>query len=297
MKDTSVIEKLAEIYPQLYLDPDVVSQELYRKVVLQGAEAPTRSLAHFQGNLLDREEEIDTPAGPVRVVTLHNRKDFEIFIRAMMAARSGPLSPVPPTQGAATLVTFNWNRIYARREAFLKEQREAGNPFPDWNAEFARFTSVRDNYQDMIIVLSWGPYSNISARTVGLTPEEWLEKSGTIRKYHELTHVICRRLYPDRISAVWDEFVADAIGIYAAYGRIIGDMELLFLGFRNGTYIGGRLENYTEYAAGLADAADTILKRFAQADMEHPHIGSFALIPILMEYQDELEPLCKKGTV
>ena len=96
---------------------------------------------------------------------------------------------------------------------------------PDWNAEFRRFTADKSNYQDTLIVLSAGPYSNVAAADAKMPEEEWLEKSIIIRQYHECTHVICRKRWPDKIDAVWDELVADAIGIYAAYGRFDAGLE------------------------------------------------------------------------
>ena len=67
-------------------------------------------------------------------------------------------------------------------------------------------------------MLSWGPYSGVSAEAAGCSEEEWLALSDTIRRYHELTHVICRRLYPEDVDPVRDELIADAVGLYAAYG-------------------------------------------------------------------------------
>ena len=59
MNQTSVIAKLAETYPQLYLDPDREEKEAYRKIVLEGENPETKSLAHFSQNPLDREETVD----------------------------------------------------------------------------------------------------------------------------------------------------------------------------------------------------------------------------------------------
>ena len=75
------------------------------------------------------------------------------------------------------------------------------------------YTAVKENYLDRLVVLSRGPYSNVSASEAGCGEKEWLVLSDTIRRYHELTHVICRRLYPDDIDAVRDELIADAVGI------------------------------------------------------------------------------------
>ncbi len=110
----------------------------------------------------------------------------------------------------------------------------------------------------MLIVLSRGLYSNVSASEMGLTEDEWLVRSDMIRRFHELTHVICRRLYPDDIQPVRDELIADAVGLYAAYGHFETEKEMRFLGIRNGHYEGGRLETYTDVRPDpFADGAKT----------------------------------------
>ena len=169
MSDFTVIETLAEIYPQLYLDPNREEKEAYRKVVLQGEMPESRDLS------LDRKEIVETPAGTVVVVSLRNRADYEVFVRCMMAAKEGPKAPIPASQGASTLVAFNWPRIYAHREQFMEEQRAAGVEEPDWSEEFSRFISVPANYQDLFVVLSWGPYSSVTAAEAGQTEDTWPE--------------------------------------------------------------------------------------------------------------------------
>ena len=282
----TVIEKLAETYPQLYLDPDRVEKEAYRKVVLEGETPASKNLSHFIQHTLDLEETVETPAGKVQVVSLRNRRDYETFVRCMMAAKSGPTEPVPASQGASTLVAFNWPRIHEHKKHFLETQQAAGVSDPDWPAEFQRFISVKENYQDLLVVLSWGPYSNVTAEMAGQEEESWLGTSYSIRKYHELTHVICRRCYPDRIEAVWDELVADAVGIYAAFGKYDAELEKLFLGIRDGRYTGGRLENYTDAPDRLAVQVGQMLDRFS-AVIGDGKPEPFELIPLLQNCQSE----------
>lgn len=291
MSERTATETLAEIYPQLYLDPEREEKDAYRKVVLQGERPTSRDLSHFRQDPQDRMETVETPAGPVVVVSLRNRADYEVFVRCMMAAKEGPKAPIPASQGASTLVAFNWPRIDAHREQFMKEQHAAGVEDPDWSAEFSRFISVPANYQDLLVVLSWGPYSNVNAAEAGQTADNWLETSYAIRKYHELTHVICRRLYPKRIDAVWDELVADAVGIYAALGRYDAELEKRCLGITGDRYSGGRLENYSDDAARLAGAVSEMLDRFSEIIGEHPDAAPFDLIPVLQEQQERFHSM------
>lgn len=293
----SVIAELAETYPQLYLDPDRCSIDEYKEAVLSGDRPRSEDLSHFASDERDRSELIMTPAGEALVVTLYNRRDFEIFVRCMMAAKEGPERAVPATMGASTLTAFNWPRIFAHRDAFMKEQREAGVADPDWGAEFRRFTSVKENYIDTFIVLSRGPYSNVSAEAVSeasgmeMDREEWIEKSDAIRKYHELTHFVCRKLYPDMADAVWDELVADAAGIYAACGHFDRKTEELFLGISDGRYTGGRLENYlkdNEDIAVLAPRVSAVLKEFEHTAEHTSGSDVFSFMTALENRQDEL---------
>ena len=277
MRKLSVLERLAADYPQLYLNPDIDTQEAYRRVVLRGEEPEAKSLAHYRGDPADREEVMETPAGSVRVVTLGNRKDFELALRSLMAAKDGPLTPIPASQGAAMLTVFNWPRIHAHLALYPEEERAA---------EFKRFTAVRENYIDMLVLLSRGPYSHVDAAAVGETEEEWLGHSDTIRRYHELTHVICRRLCPGDVAPIRDELAADAVGLIAAYGRFDPETEKLFLGIRNGQYIGGRLGNYTDAPEALTALVCAALEHIRAAIENQTGTEPFRLIPELMKEAD-----------
>ena len=274
---SNVLERLAADYPQLYLNPDTVTQESYRRVVLRGETPQAKSLTHYRGDPADREEVMETPAGSVRVVTLGNRQDFELALRGLMAAKDGPLTPIPASQGAAMLTVFNWPRIHAHLALYPEEERAA---------EFKRFTAVRENYVDMLVLLSRGPYSHVDAAAVGETEAAWLEHSDTIRRYHELTHVICRSIYPGDIAPIRDELVADAVGLYAAYGCFDPETEKLFLGIRDGRYVGGRLGNYTDAPESLTEAVCDALERVRATIDNQTETEPFQLIPALMQAAD-----------
>ena len=279
--NTSLFSSLAADYPLLYLNPDTDSIETYRRVVLSGEDPGTRSLAHYRGDPADREETADTPIGPVRVVTLGNRHDFELAIRGFMAAKEGPLAVVPESQGAAMLSVFNWPRIHRYVAGFPEEEKKAA---------FRRFTSDKKNYIDMIVVLSRGPYSHIDAAEAGYPADEWLGLSDRIRRFHELTHVICRRLYPGDIDAVRDELIADAVGLVAAFGSFDPDMEKLFLGIRDNRYTGGRLGNYTDRPEELTTPVCDSLRRIGETAAQREWTGPFDLISPLMEQIGSIRP-------
>ena len=277
MADISALKALAEDYPQLYLNPDIDTQDAYKEVVLRGIMPKEKKLDHYSGDEADKSIIADTPAGQVRVVTIGNRQDFELVVRGLMAAKNGPSEEVPASQGAAMFTVFNWPRINRHLEGFPEEER---------SAEFKRFISVKENYIDMLVVLSRGPYSNVDGAAAGYGPDEWLELSDTIRRFHELTHVVCRRRYPEDIDPVRDELVADAVGIYAAFGFFDVNMEKLFLGITGRQYTGGRLENYTDEPEKTAETVCDVLGRIKMIVDEKKGAEPFDLIPELMrEYK------------
>lgn len=243
VRGKAVLPYLAEWYPQLFLVPGDAGAQEYKGVVTRGLLPEKRSLEHFCGNEQDLCAPEQTPAGAIRVVTLHERADFETFLR-IMASRCA-LCDIPRTQGASILDgVISWGRIRAHQAEWTASERARGETSPDWDAEFRRFTADKRNYLDALIVLSVGPYSGVDGAVFGLDAGEWLRLSHTIRKYHECTHFVCRRLFPEQKEPVWDELVADAVGLYAALGRYDLRMAEVFLGVDAQGYHGGRLENY-----------------------------------------------------
>ena len=54
MNEKTVLDVLAEDYPQLYLNPDVDAQETYCRVVLRGEEPEAKRHDHYTGDKHDR---------------------------------------------------------------------------------------------------------------------------------------------------------------------------------------------------------------------------------------------------
>ena len=188
---------------------------------------------------------------------------------------------IPATQGASILDgVINWRKIRAHE----KEFRAANGPQADWESEFVRFTSDRANFKDALILLSRGPYSAVPASALGLDEDAWLALSHVIRKAHECTHFICRRLFPDKKDAVWDELTADAVGIRAAFGRYDAALAERFLGISQSGYTGGRLENYMsgeedrqERLNALADKIRVTLRHLEKIIADAGDMGPYDL--------------------
>ena len=268
--------KLARRYPQLLLPirAGVRQTEAYKKAVLCGE--PIEAAPDFRCPEEIRADTADTPAGPAEILYLGDRADFLHAYQAL-AYRCEP-TPIPASVGAVTVGgLINWEKIHTHRAAYLA----AGGQ--DWDAEFDRFTADRKNYRDSVILLSGGDYSNVPASRVGLAPKAWKEMSFTIRKYHELTHFVCRALYPADIDALRDEVIADSIGLVAAFGAYDTALARLFLGVEGGVFReGGRLSHYAgadELPAAVARVSALIDSYAARIEAAHtPGEDIFALL-------------------
>ncbi len=299
-----VISTLSSTYQQLYVPPGREGEKQYDEIVKCGRDAASRDLSHFHTHEKDSLVYEVTPAGSVGVVTLFEREDFVTFLRIM--ANRCTMAEIPDTQGAALLDgVINWDKIRAHKKKYISEEIEKGSSFPDWDSEFVRFTSDKENYKDALIVLSVGPYSGVSAESMNrlllrsgqgdeksrtVSEEEWLSLSDTIRRYHECTHFICRRKFADQKDAVWDELVADAAGISAAFHRFDPRMEELFLGIENGRYTGGRLENYVSdpQLDKMAARITSVLGSFESLIADNPGAGPYETAVMLEENQSRM---------
>ena len=264
---------MAEIYPQLYLTPGKEGAEWYRAIVGRGGDAPTRSLSHFYGSERDCLSVENTPAGEVKIVILGDRRDFEMFLQ-IMSCRCVP-TKIPPSQGAQMLDgVINWTKIRAH-----------------WD-EYLCFGADRANFTDALIILSTGPYSAVSAEEAGMDEREWLKASLTIRKAHECTHFLCRRLFPDRKDALWDELAADAVGLYAAFGRYERRLAERFLGVTERGYVGGRLENYIpdgpEKSGQLRELSGKVFRTLARLEEVVQAAGSVDPYALAVRLEDEI---------
>ena len=244
-----ILEQLSRRYPQLLfpLSDETRNTPAYRNAVRRGE--PYHGALSFTLSPKDRWLTMETPAGAAEMLLLDDRKDFERCVCAL-ACQCQPRE-IPLSLGAVTIGgLINWEKI--RRH--LDEYEANGGQNRD--RAFRLFTADKKNYTDRIILLSSGWYSAVAPEAAGLPEEEWKAKSVTIRQYHELTHFVCRTLFPDDIDVVRDEVLADMIGIMAALGRYDDRLARVFLGIEEGGRCrrGGRLENYVEPEL-LAEAA------------------------------------------
>lgn len=218
------LDILARRYPQILLpvQEGMKNTDEYKNVCLRG-EKCERPIT-FSKDPKDSLETVETPAGSVEVLSLRKREDF-VHACQCLGNKCEPVE-IPDSTGAMAIFGLNnWDKVRAGM----------------------------DNYKDSFIILSSGNYSNVNNKDVysitnteiDLSEEEWIEKSITIRKYHELTHFVMRKTYPDDISFIRDELIADCIGLICAFNYFDTRLLKLFLGIEGETYReGGRLQNY-----------------------------------------------------
>lgn len=246
--DKQLFNNILNKYPQvgLPIKEGIKNTEEYKNAVLRGKEIKKIS-NDFSESKDDYIEVVETPAGDASILYIDDRKDFETAIQKL-AHKCEPTN-IPASMGASTISgLINWEKIHNHE----KEYKDNGGAF--WDIEFHMFTEDASNYKDSLIILSGGDYSAVCTKDINkqlekeeksLSEEEWKQASIEIRKYHELTHFICQRLYPDHKSAIRDEIIADAIGIIAAFNSYKPKIAKLFLGLEGRTYReGGRLQNY-----------------------------------------------------
>ena len=229
-------------YPQLTLEvkADMKNTEEYINIVRKGF-VPTKLVFPIEETGDEEIIKIETPVGIAEVLYLPNREMFEYFVR-VLAYECEPKG-IPDSMGAILISGItNWRKIDNHRMQYILTGGR------DWNNEFKKFTSVKENYKDTVLLVSKGNYSALNNIDAGFEELEWIKISKTIRIYHEITHFICRKMFPENKNEIRDEIVADCIGIIAAIGHYDIILAKKFLGIEGSSYRkGGRLENYIEY--------------------------------------------------
>ncbi len=284
IKKMHFIHQLAEEFNQLYL-PIGEGEEhsrAYKDVVLRGNEPHNRKL-DFTLNDKDTMEVFESGFGDVRCIYMYDRRDFEKIVRCM-AHKCQPVI-IPKTMGSIVILGItNWKKIQEHKKMY----EESGGK--EWRNEFEKFTSIKDNYKETLIIISDGPYSGIKLEGTDMDEIEWCETSKSIRKFHELTHFFCLKKYHRFKEAIFDEILADSMGFLFALGFHNKELALKCLGVSKEGYLqGGRLENYiglkcitNKLCTDIISVADCIDKIIVQkSHTSHVKLGITGLIKIL----------------
>jgi hypothetical protein len=243
----------------------------YRAATLRGSDPGEMPSA--TGLVLVKPESLQvvihqSPGGRVPLLITHERQDFVSLVQAL-TSRNEP-EPVPESMGAATVTAYNnWDRI-RNLEAQWKAEHGPDPLVVGWSEEFRRIIGHKDLYRDRFIILSNGPYSNVSAEDLRLDADEWRRLSIIIRRDHECTHYFTQRVFGTMQNNLIDEIIADYTGMVSALGRYRADWFLRFVGLESYPHYreGGRLQNYPgdpPLSQGSFKILQTLVKNAAEA--------------------------------
>lgn len=254
----TVFDVLQKKLPQLQfpVEAGISKTETYRKATLQGATVPAGT-----GIELEAPEALEcmlhpSAAGRIPVLVAGTRADFEVLVQAL--TRRNEPTPIPASMGACMVSGFsNWDRIHAYRRAWLA--RPDTQP-QEWGVAFRALIPQKEKYQDRFILLNRGPYSNVTAKNLGLEDDEWERLSLIIRMEHECAHYVTERYFGGMNVNVTDEIISDYAGVTEAVGHFRAEWFLWFMGLEKAPRYreGGRLEAYCE---ALSDEAIAVLRR------------------------------------
>lgn len=204
-----------------------------------------------------------TAAGRLPVIVAESRPDFELLVRAL--TRRNEPEALPASMGASIVGGYNnWSRIAAMRHEWANGNPELAHDDAAWGVEFARIVPQRARYQDRLVLLSSGPYSDTPAHAVGESVDEWRRLSLIIRLEHECAHYFTRRVFGSMRNALLDELIADYTGIVAARGRFEPEWLIRFMGVEHTRLRpGGRLMNYRG-TPPLSDSAFCVLQEMVR---------------------------------
>lgn len=264
----------------------ISEEDAYRDAVRKGAFEAAE--AYAPGLVLKQPSGLSlqichTIAGRIPVLSVRDRDDFVALVQAF-TDRHEPV-PVPAAMGACIVKGLvNWDRVAAYRRAWEAGQRRSeqssdgqpgdrgiGEATGDaWASEFRRFAANKSLYQDMFVISSTGPYSAIRAADAGYSEDEWLERSIAIRHEHEVTHYFTFRLFGSFRSHLFDELIADFVGLVRGTGTYRAELALRCLGLE--TYPayqgGGRVEVYRG-TPPLSDEAFKLVCRLVVESARH----------------------------
>jgi hypothetical protein len=151
-----------------------------------------------------------TPAGRLPVIYTVRREDF-VRLSAMLY-HGEPQTPPPASVNAFTITS--------------KLPEIKGHRF---------------------ILLHKAGYSSISGCEIGISEEEWLEKSMKLRLHHECCHYFTLRALGGMRNHALDEITADCVGQLAAFGGFSASLQRLFFGLSDsGFEPGGRFGYYVK---------------------------------------------------
>ena len=162
-------------------------------------------------------------------------KDFELPVSGFPWENIGALniSFAESLGGRLPVIATESHSDFRAMEALLNGRKKPQAYPPTVNA-FTMQTRAKPIHRHRVLLLNYGPYSNIPAETMGISEEDWLIRSHRLRLRHECAHYETLRLFDDMKNHALDEIMADAMGQIAAFGNFDADRQRAFFGLTKG---------------------------------------------------------------
>ena len=188
--------------PQLLVPPQPLARlsDRYQRLVLRG-ESPQPKDLEVAPRLRDPKGFSITianhPCGAKPVLSVSDHDDFVLIMRCL-AHRCEPIPVQGTVHAQAVAGLIHWGLI--------------------------RELDVKDRCQ--ILILHRAPYSSLSASSIPGRPslDQWIKQSQIWRLEHELAHIACRKLVGEMRINLFDELLADAIGMKTALGHFQAEL-------------------------------------------------------------------------
>jgi hypothetical protein len=224
---------LCAAMPQLRLPQElgISGSDLYRHLVLRGAEASSRELIPSERVLRQplalQFQLIQHPYMAMPVLTTPDRHDFLWIVRAL-AHRA---EPVPIENG-----------VHA----------QAINGLIHWGL----IQSLGKHARASLILLHEAPYGSVPAASlpISLDQQGWIHASSALRLEHELTHLSTKQYLGEMRLNLLDELIADAMGQLIALGGFSAEVFERCLQHRWKAYVAELEPEEAQFALELVRA-------------------------------------------
>jgi len=224
---------LCTAMPQLRLPQlaGISRKDIYRKLVLRGAEASSRKLIPSERVLRQpmalQFQLVEHPFLAMPVLTTPDRHDFLWIVRAL-AHRAEPVLIEDGVHAQAINGLIHWGLIRS-----LDKQARAS-----------------------LILLHEAPYGSVPAASLPISLDErgWIHASSALRLEHEITHLATKQYLGEMRLNLLDELIADAMGQLMALGGFSAEVFERCLQHRWKAYVAGLLAEEAQLALELVGA-------------------------------------------
>ena len=204
-------EELREIFPQLWITPKqgASNSEKYKRLVLRG-QSPSLNDREDSLKLNDQNgvcvSLVEHPCGNYPVIDINDESDFRNILRCL-AYRCEQISIQKSVHAQAISGLIHWGLI----------------------------KNIDRSERANLIILHNAPYSSLSETIIPGNPtyHEWLGLSRQWRLEHELTHLATKFLINEMRINLFDELIADCLGMLNAINIFSADIFLKGLGIKS----------------------------------------------------------------